>query len=72
MDARGEVEHGMDVVEFACGIEQLLKVYYSDEQLVSSKRNTGILRPSSCSMKSTLIGWSTSDRPSVGAPGICE
>ncbi|WP_343563098.1 CoA-acylating methylmalonate-semialdehyde dehydrogenase [Kiloniella sp. b19] len=30
-DARGEVERGIDVVEFACGIPQLLKGDYSDQ-----------------------------------------
>ncbi|MDQ3424172.1 MAG: CoA-acylating methylmalonate-semialdehyde dehydrogenase [Actinomycetota bacterium] len=30
-DARGEVERGLQVVEFACGIPQLLKGDYSDE-----------------------------------------
>ncbi|MET3812234.1 CoA-acylating methylmalonate-semialdehyde dehydrogenase [Arthrobacter sp. UYEF3] len=30
-DAKGEVERGLDVVEFACGIPQLLKGEYSDQ-----------------------------------------
>jgi malonate-semialdehyde dehydrogenase (acetylating)/methylmalonate-semialdehyde dehydrogenase len=30
-DARGEVERGLEVVEFACGIPQLLKGEYSDQ-----------------------------------------
>src|SRR5262245_53911988 len=30
-DARGEVQRGLEVVEFACGIPQLLKGDYSDQ-----------------------------------------
>src|SRR5689334_13071285 len=30
-DARGEVERGIDIVEFACGIPQLLKGQYTDQ-----------------------------------------
>src|SRR6476469_7777895 len=30
-DARGEVQRGLEVVEFACGIPQLLKGEYSDQ-----------------------------------------
>jgi len=30
-DARGEVERGIDIVEFACGIPQLLKGDYTDQ-----------------------------------------
>jgi len=30
-DARGEVERGLEVVEFACGIPHLLKGSYSDQ-----------------------------------------
>jgi malonate-semialdehyde dehydrogenase (acetylating)/methylmalonate-semialdehyde dehydrogenase len=30
-DARGEVQRGLDVVEFACGVPQLLKGDYSDQ-----------------------------------------
>jgi malonate-semialdehyde dehydrogenase (acetylating)/methylmalonate-semialdehyde dehydrogenase len=30
-DARGEVQRGIEIVEFACGIPQLLKGQYSDE-----------------------------------------
>ncbi|PYG31696.1 CoA-acylating methylmalonate-semialdehyde dehydrogenase [Pelagimonas varians] len=30
-DARGEVERGIDIVEFACGMPQLLKGYFTDQ-----------------------------------------
>ncbi len=30
-DARGEVQRGLEVIEFACGIPQLLKGDYSDQ-----------------------------------------
>ncbi len=30
-DARGEVERGIDIVEFACGIPQLLKGHFTDQ-----------------------------------------
>ena len=39
-DALGEVQRGLEVVEFACGIPHLLKGGYTDERLDRASTST--------------------------------
>ncbi len=48
-DARGEVQRGLEVVEFACGVPQLLKGEYSENvgtgiDAFSQRQPLGVLR----------------------------
>jgi malonate-semialdehyde dehydrogenase (acetylating) / methylmalonate-semialdehyde dehydrogenase len=67
-DARGDIQRGLEVVEFACGIPHLLKGEYSDRTCSRASIRTAPAPASTCSRCASRSAWSRVSRRSTSRP----